>query len=83
MYSGNLGTSLEVLFYLEKCTKMTMMELWKEFYENVIQTKWQEWTSTIMQIASVWYAKKNNVLVYPTGIIGVLLASYIYYFIPI
>jgi len=81
MYSCNLGTSLEVLFYLEQCTKMTMMEVWKEFYENVIQTKWQEWTSTIMQIASVWYAKKNNVLVYPTGIIGVLLASYIYYFI--
>jgi nicotinamide mononucleotide transporter len=34
-----------------------------------------------MQIASVWYARKNNVLVYPTGIIGVLLASYVYYFL--
>jgi nicotinamide mononucleotide transporter len=28
----------------------------------------------------VWYAKKNSILVYPTGIIGVLLAAYIYYF---
>ena len=60
---------------------MNLMDIWKDFLENVIQTKWQEWTSTIMQIASVWYAKKNNVLVYPTGIIGVLLASYIYYFV--
>lgn len=33
-----------------------------------------------MQIASVWYARKNNILVYPTGIIGVLLAAYVYYF---
>jgi nicotinamide mononucleotide transporter len=60
---------------------MTLTEVWKNFYDNVIQTRWQEWTSTVMQIASVWYAKKNNLLVYPTGIIGVLLASYIYYFI--
>ena len=50
-------------------------------YENILATKWQEWISTFFQIASVWYAKKNKVLVYPTGIIGVLLASYIYYFI--
>lgn len=44
------------------------------------QTKWPEWISTIAQVASVWYAKKNNVLVYPTGIVGVLLASYVYFF---
>jgi nicotinamide mononucleotide transporter len=37
--------------------------------------------STISQLASVWYAKKNNILVFPTGIIGVLLAAYIYFFI--
>ena len=40
-----------------------------------------EWISTISQIASVWYAKKNNILVYPVGIIGVLLAAYVYYFV--
>lgn len=60
---------------------MTMVDIWKNFYENIVQTKWQEWTSTIMQILSVWYAKKNNVLVYPTGIIGVLLASYVYFYL--
>ena len=43
-------------------------------------TGWKEWVSTITQIASVWYARKNNVMVYPTGIIGVLLAAYLYYF---
>jgi nicotinamide mononucleotide transporter len=46
----------------------------------VQHTGWKEWVSTITQIASVWYARKNNVLVYPTGIIGVLLAAYLYYF---
>ena len=53
---------------------------WEKFFSNVQQTSWQEWVSTITQLASVWYARKNNVLVYPTGIIGVLLAAYLYFF---
>ena len=60
---------------------MNTQEIFTSFYENVIATKWQEWTSTIFQIASVWYAKKNNILVYPTGIIGVLLAAYVYFYL--
>jgi nicotinamide mononucleotide transporter len=56
-----------------------------QFLEKLIlnfqQISWQEWVSTVTQIASVWYARKNNILVYPTGIIGVLLASWLYFFI--
>ena len=59
---------------------MSLQEIYQQFIANVQQTKWPEWISTIAQVASVWYAKKNNVLVYPTGIIGVLLASYVYFF---
>ena len=59
---------------------MTLQEIWKEFIDNVRHTKPLEWLSTVTQIASVWYARKNNVLVYPTGIIGVLLAAYLYFF---
>ena len=58
---------------------------WQVFYENFITDlkafTWPEAVSTIAQIASVWYARKNNLLVYPTGIIGVLLASYVYFFL--
>jgi len=57
-----------------------MTSIWTEFLKNVQDTSWQEWVSTVLQIASVWFAMKNNVWVYPTGIIGVLLASYIYLF---
>ena len=59
---------------------MSLHEVWEKFISNVQQTSWQEWVSTITQIASVWYARKNNVLVYPTGIIGVLLAAWLYFF---
>ena len=57
-----------------------MREFWQQFLANIKSTQWPEWVSTIAQIASVWYARKNNVLVYPTGIVGVLLAAYVYFF---
>ncbi|MEO6490747.1 MAG: nicotinamide riboside transporter PnuC [Ferruginibacter sp.] len=59
---------------------MSTSEIYRQFIDNIQQTRWQEWLSTVTQVASVWYARKNNVLVYPTGIIGVLLAAYIYFF---
>lgn len=60
---------------------MLATEIWQSFYSNIFATTWQEWVSLVFQIASVWFARKNNVLVYPTGIIGVLLAAYVYYFV--
>lgn len=58
-----------------------MEELWSKFYDEILVIRWQEWMSSIAQVLSVWYAKKNNILVYPTGIVGVLLASWVYFFI--
>jgi nicotinamide mononucleotide transporter len=59
---------------------MSAQQYWNSFLSNIRETGWMEWVSTISQIASVWYARKNNVLVYPTGIIGILLAAYLYFF---
>nr|HMU03651.1 nicotinamide mononucleotide transporter [Saprospiraceae bacterium] len=55
--------------------------LQEKFLTDIQYLRWQEWLSTILQIASVWYARKNNILVYPTGIMGVLLAAWVYFFI--
>lgn len=59
---------------------MSWSDIWSTFLQNIRDTRWPEWISTITQVASVWYARKNNVLVYPTGIIGVLLAAWVYFF---
>lgn len=59
---------------------MSLHEIWEKLISNIRHTSWQEWVSTVTQVASVWYARKNNVLVYPTGIIGVLLAAWLYFF---
>lgn len=60
---------------------MDWREIFQTFIENIKTVRWQEWVSTAAQIASVWYARKNKVLVYPTGIVGVLLASWVYFFL--
>ena len=66
-------------YYLAQQT-MNFDQIYQQFIANIRETKWPEWVSTVTQVGSVWYARKNNVLVYPTGIIGVLLAAYVYFF---
>jgi nicotinamide mononucleotide transporter len=58
-----------------------MEQFWSTFLQDIYYTKWQEWVSTLAQVLSVWYARKNNILVYPTGIIGVVLAAWVYLFV--
>lgn len=58
---------------------MSITEIYRQFITDIKLARWQEWVSTATQIISVWYARKNNVLVYPSGIVGVVLASYVYF----
>lgn len=46
-------------------------------YQNFADTSWLEVVAVVFGLASVWYAKKANILVYPTGIISVLIYVYI------
>lgn len=60
---------------------MNLGEVFQKFISDFLATRWQEWISTLAQLASVWYARKNNILVYPSGIVGVVLAAWLYFFI--
>jgi nicotinamide mononucleotide transporter len=57
-----------------------LLNIIQQIGDNFAAISTLEWISTVAQILSVWYALKNNVLVFPTGIIGVSLAAYIYFF---
>jgi nicotinamide mononucleotide transporter len=59
---------------------MFMVEMLQQLGDNIIAISLWEWISTLAQILSVWYALRNNVLVFPTGLVGVLIAAYIYLF---
>ncbi len=47
------------------------------FLQNLADTSILELIAVIFGILSVWFAKRENILVYPTGIISVLIYVYI------
>jgi len=52
----------------------TLFEL---FYQNIIDTSILEIIAVFFGLLSVWYAKKADIKVYPTGIISVVIYVYI------
>ncbi len=52
----------------------SFMEL---FVENVMATTWLELIAVCFGIGSVWFARKANLLVYPTGIVSTVIYVYI------
>ncbi len=46
-------------------------------YQNILDSTWIEIVAASLGVISVWYAKKANILVYPTGIVSVLLYVFI------
>ena len=51
-----------------------------QFYQNLLDSTWIEIVAVIFGLLSVWYAKKEKILVYPSGIVNVLIYVYICYF---
>ncbi len=45
--------------------------------QEIMNSTWMEIIAASLGLVSVWYAKKANILVYPTGIVSVLLYVYI------
>jgi len=56
---------------------MTVHSIFQTVYGNLMASSWLEALAVITGLLSVWYAKKENILVYPTGIISVLIYVYI------
>ncbi len=59
---------------------MDLASFFEIFRLNVLNTTWLEITAVGFGLASVWLAKKENILVYPTGIVSVLIYVYICFF---
>lgn len=49
----------------------------QQFIEGIRQTGWLEYVAVIAGIASVWYSKKEDILVYPVGLVNTLIYIYI------
>jgi len=57
-----------------------MPEIISQLYSNILDTSWLEVVAVIFGILSVWFARKENIWVYPTGIINVLIYVYLCFF---
>ncbi len=56
---------------------MTFDQIWQQFTDNLANSSWQEWVAVVAGIASVWFSRKENILVYPVGIINTVLFIWI------
>lgn len=54
-----------------------MAELWNSFVQGLLQTTWLEAIAVLAGIASVVYSRKENVLVYPVGLVNTIIYVYL------
>jgi nicotinamide mononucleotide transporter len=59
---------------------MAAADFFDLFLQNVLQTTLLEIIAVIFGLLSVWYSMKVNILVYPTGIVSVIIYVYICFF---
>lgn len=58
---------------------MELLSILETLLENIRNTSLIEAIAVIFGIASVWFEKKENILVYPVGLVSVILYIYITY----
>jgi nicotinamide mononucleotide transporter len=53
------------------------MDIFHQLVSGLLQTKWYEFIAVVFGIASVWFGKKENILVYPVGLVNTILYIFI------
>ena len=56
---------------------MTMSPIFESIYNGLLQTSWLELIAVIAGIASVWYSRKESILVFPIGLINTTIYIYL------
>lgn len=54
-----------------------MLETWNSFLQGLLQTTWLEAVAVLAGIVSVWFSRKENILVYPAGLINTIIYIYL------
>lgn len=53
--------------------------IWQQFVEGMKGTTWYEYIAVASGITSVWYSRKENILVYPVGMVSTIIYIYLSY----
>lgn len=54
-----------------------MQEIYNQFIQEIRNTTWLEYIAVITGILSVWFSRAENVLVYPVGLVSVIIYIYL------
>jgi nicotinamide mononucleotide transporter len=54
-----------------------LQQVYEQFIAGMKQTGWIEYIAVFAGIISVWYSRKENILVYPTGLLNTILYIYL------
>jgi nicotinamide mononucleotide transporter len=57
--------------------EMNPAQIYQQFITDISHTTWYEYIAVFTGIISVWYSRKENILVYPTGLINTIIYVYI------
>lgn len=58
-------------------TTLNLAEIYRAFMDGLVQTTTLEYIAVVAGIISVWFSKKDNILVYPVGLINTVLFIYL------
>lgn len=53
------------------------MDIFHQFINGLLGTRWYEFVAVVFGIVSVWFSKKENILVYPIGLVNTILYIFI------
>lgn len=58
-------------------SQLSISEVWAQFVTGMQQTSVLEYVAVIAGIVSVWYSRKEDILVYPVGLVSTLIYVYL------
>ncbi|MEN9570142.1 MAG: hypothetical protein RL172_1373 [Bacteroidota bacterium] len=56
---------------------MSLSEIYQQFIQGMQQTTWLEYVAVVAGIASVWFSRVENILVYPVGLLNTVIYIYL------
>jgi nicotinamide mononucleotide transporter len=56
---------------------LNLAEIWQQFVDGMKNTTWLEYIAVFTGIASVWFSRIENILVYPVGLINTIIYIYL------
>jgi nicotinamide mononucleotide transporter len=71
------GTASVQSFTFEKNTAVSLAEIYQQFISDIHKTTWLEYIAVFTGIASVWFSRIENILVYPVGLINTVIYIYL------